>query len=108
MHNVLDSLSTSGTSTSFSTLFNSAYNAEAPLKYRVLKTGAISMVQRTASQLKTINLSIPVRNRIMDFGAFSGTPNPTVPLRNNVTMYMMCNNNTVQYSFYTKLTYIDV
>ncbi|AXQ66356.1 MAG: coat protein [Cressdnaviricota sp.] len=108
MHNVLDGLSSGGASTSFPVLFNSAYNPEAALKYKVLRTGAIAMVQRTSTQLKTINLAIPVKNTTMDFGPFSGNPVATAPIFNNVSLYLMCNNNTVQYSFYTKLTYIDV
>lgn len=104
MHAVLDDITASGTSTSFAILYNSPLNTESQVKYRVLKQGRFSMVQSTATQLKTLSLNIPIKNKVIDFGPFStGTP-----LYNRVTLFMMSDNNTIRYSYYAKIIYIDV
>lgn len=105
MHAVLEELSSTGTSQSFATLFNSPYNSEPTTAWKMLKHGSFSMVKNTATQMKSMNINLPVKNVVLDFGPTGYLAPPNF---NRISLYLMSDNNDIRYSYYTKFTYIDI
>lgn len=103
MAKVLQEQNSNGTSDSFGQLYNSPYERDSSVPYKILTRKRFTMVDRTASQLKTFSLSYQLHKK-MQFGQATDDVSPVV---NPIGLYIIGNRN-VRVSVCSSLVYTDI
>lgn len=94
-----------GSSPSFGDLYNSGWNNDPNVGYKVLKSGMLTLTDKTETMLKIVNCRFNLNSLDIDFGSYASSLSPP---QNSIGLYVINKSPHIQFSCTSTVVYTDL